>query len=130
MTSIGKKPAAKLTVRNVDDMLDQLAANGLSRSSLLKMRGTLSQALQFAVKRGDLSRNVAKDATIPPSAPRTGERTSLSPAEARTLLRALHGERNGLMFALSLRLGLRPGEAAGLFWADVGDDSQPRRQTL
>ena len=84
--SIGKRKAATLTVRNVDDMLDQLAADGLSRSSLLKVRGTLSQALQFAVRRGELPRNVAKDATIPPSATRTAERTSLSPTEARTLL--------------------------------------------
>lgn len=120
---IGKKPAAKLTVRKADDLLDQLAADGLSRSSLLKIRGTLSQALQFAVKRGDLSRNVAKDATIPPSATRAGERTSLSPTEARTLLDVLQGERNGLMLALSLRLGLRPGEAAGLFWTDVGNEA-------
>ena len=27
------------------------------------------------------------------------------------------------MFALSLRLGLRPGEAAGLYWEDLGDDA-------
>jgi len=121
--SIGKRKAATLTVRHVDDMLDQLTADGLSRSSMLKLRGTLSQALQFAVKRGDLPRNVAKDATIPPSATRTAERTSLSPTEARTLLGVLRGERNGLMLALSLRLGLRPGEAAGLFWDDVGDDA-------
>lgn len=122
-TVIGKKPAAKLTVRNVDDMLDQLAADGLSRSSMLKLRGTLSQALRFAVRRGELPRNVAADATIPPSAPRTAPRRSLTPDEARTLLGALRDERNGLLFALSLRLGLRPGEAAGLHWSDIGDDA-------
>jgi integrase len=120
---IGKKPAAKLTVRQVDDMLDQLADEGLSRSSLLKVRGTLAQALKYAVRRQDIVRNVAVGATIPPSATRTSKRTALSPADARQLLGALRLERNGAMFALSLRLGLRPGEAAGLFWSDIGDDA-------
>ena len=120
---IGKVPVAKLTVRQVDDMLDQLAAEGLSRAALLKVRGTLSQALRYAVKRQDIAVNVAADATIPPSAPRAVERAALSPTEARELLGALRDERNGLMFALSLRLGLRPGEAAGLYWADIGDEA-------
>jgi len=120
---IGKKHAATLRVRDVDDMLDRLADDGLSRSALLKVRGTLSQSLRYAVKREDISRNVALDATIPPSAPRTGERTALSPSDARKLLEALRHERNGAMFALSLRLGLRPGEAAGLYWEDIGDDA-------
>ena len=31
----------------------------------------------------------------------------------------LHSERNGAMFGLSLRVGLRPGEAAGAHWDDL-----------
>ena len=120
---IGKKQAATLKVRQVEDMLDNLQADGLGRSSLTKVLQTLSQAFDAAMRREDLDRNVAKLAKIPEAATRTAERTSLSPAEARKLLEALHDERNGLMLALSLRLGLRPGEAAGLFWEDVGTDA-------
>lgn len=120
---LGKKPVAKLTVRQVDDMLDALAEEGLSRSALVKVRNTLSQALRYAVKRQDIATNVAADATIPASAPRAVERVALSPADARELLDALRHERNGLLFALSLRLGLRPGEAAGLYWSDIGDEA-------
>ena len=47
----GKKEATRLRVRDIDDVLDQLADDGLSRSALLKVRRTLSQALRFAVKR-------------------------------------------------------------------------------
>ena len=120
---LGHHDATKLRVRDIDDMLDRLAEQGLSRSALLKVRGTLSQSLRYAVKREDLDRNVAENATIPASAPRTRERTALSPDDARAMLEALRGARNGTMFALSLRLGLRPGEAAGLHWSDIGVDA-------
>jgi integrase len=117
---IGDYPADELRVRDVDDMLDRLAeSHGLARASLVKIKGTLSQALRFAVRRGDLERNVAQDATITPSAARTRPRQSLSPDDARRLLAALRNEPNGAMFALSLRLGLRPGEAAGVHWSDL-----------
>lgn len=117
---IGDYPAVELRVRDVDDMLDRLADTAaLSRASLLKIKGTLSQALRFAVRRGDLDRNVAQDATITPSAARTRPRESLTPDDARRLLAALRDEPNGAMFALSLRLGLRPGEAAGVYWSDL-----------
>ena len=119
---LGHRKAEAVRVREVDDMLDALAGDGLSRSALLKVRNTLAQALAYAVKREDITRNVARVATIPASATRTRERTALSPTDARVLLGALRHERNGAMFALSLQLGLRPGEAAGLFWADIGDD--------
>lgn len=119
---IGTKRAEALRVREVDDMLDALADKGMSRSSMLRIRNTLSQALDYARKREDITRNAARDATIPAQARRTAERTALSPDDARRLLDALRDERNGLMFALSLRLGLRPGEAAGLHWSDIGAD--------
>ena len=116
---IGKKRAAALTVRQVDDMLDQLADGGLSRASISKIQQTLSQALKFAVRRGELTRNAAADATLPPSAPRTIARRSLAPDQARTLLATLRTEHNGALFALSLLLGLRPGEATGAYWDDI-----------
>jgi integrase len=84
-----------------------------------KIRNTLSQAFAFAVKRDDLSRNVVEASTVPPAARRSVPRRSLSPDEARRLLGHLRTEPLGLLFALSLRIGLRPGEAAGLYWSDV-----------
>lgn len=118
---LGRRTASSVRVRDVDDMLDRLAANGLGRSSLRKVQNTLAQAMRFGVRRGDLDRNPALDATLPPTATRTAPRSSLTPDEARLLLTTIRDERNGLMFALMLRLGLRPGEAAGLFWSDLDD---------
>lgn len=119
---ISGNSAQSVTVRDVDDLLDELAASGLSRASVSKVRNTMSQAFAFAVKRDDLARNVVESSTIPPTARRGTPRRSLSPTDAQTLLEALRNEPLGLLFALGLRLGLRPGEAAGLYWSDVVDN--------
>jgi integrase len=119
---LGSIRLSDLTVDHIEAMLDRLAAREqapLSRSSLTKVRGTLQRAIAFAERRGKAIRNPALAATITPHAPRSQPRQALVPDEARTLLAALRRERDGLMFALSLRLGLRPGEAAALYWPNV-----------
>ncbi|MEO1057041.1 MAG: site-specific integrase [Actinomycetota bacterium] len=107
----------------VEDFYGRLVDDGLSRSSIAKVRNTLSITLATAArKRHSDIIDVTKHAEIPAAAAGTKKRRSLTPDEARTLLEGLRTERNGLAFALSLRLGLRPGEAFGLHWDDVHDD--------
>jgi integrase len=121
---IGKVRLDALTVDKVEAMLDRLATrkhHPLSRSSLSKVRGTLQRAIRFAERRDKVTRNVALHAVMSPSAARTQPRQALTPEDARRLLEALRHERNGLMFALSLLLGLRPGEAGALHWQNVSD---------
>ncbi|WP_395155535.1 tyrosine-type recombinase/integrase [Ilumatobacter sp.] len=122
VAEIGAVRLADLTVDRIEAMLDRLATREqapLSRSSLTKVRGTLQRSIAFAERRGKAIRNPATAATITPLAARSQPRQALGPDDARTLLAALREERDGLMFALSLRLGLRPGEAAALYWHDV-----------
>lgn len=119
---LGAVRLSDLSVSDVERMLDRLArrkANPISAASLRKIRGTLQRAIDFAVRRGEVTRNVARNSTITPRAATTRPRSSLSPTDARTLLQALRDERNGAMFGLSLRVGLRPGEAAGTHWGDL-----------
>jgi integrase len=120
---IGHMPAEKLAVRDVETALDHLAADGLARGSLVKILGTLSQALTFGQRRDDVSRNVATLSKVPPDAKAPVPRRALQPDQARSLLALVESERNGAMFAMALRLGLRPGEAAGLYWSDVDLES-------
>lgn len=120
---LGQVPAKTLTTRQIErGMLDGMVAAGLSHGTCVKALTTLRQSLKYACRRGELERNVAAFAVIPAAAPRTAPRRSLTADEARTLLDTLRGERNGLLFALSLRLGLRPGEAAALYWDDLTVD--------
>lgn len=95
----------------------------LSAASLRKVRGTLRRAIDFSIRRGEIGTNVAAVATIPTETKPKRSRRSLSPDEARTLLDAFTTERLGAMFATSLLVGLRPGEAAGLWWEDLDLDA-------
>ena len=118
-SEIGTKRAASLTTRQVEQMLDRLAGRPMARSSITKVRGTLRLALDHAVRRGDIARNVAQLAELPPKIKPEKSRSSLSEDMARTLLDGLDNYRNGTMFAASILLGLRPGEAAGFYWEDL-----------
>jgi len=122
-SEIGSKRAASLTTRQVEQMLDRLAARDKSRSTITKVRGVLRLALDHAVRRGDIARNVAQLAELPPKIKGENPRHSLTEDMARRLLNGLDNYRNGTMFAVSLFLGLRPGEAAGLYWEDVDLDN-------
>lgn len=125
---IGTRKVDSLTIDNVESMLDRLADGGMSKASLHKVKSKLGQFIDEGRRRKYVRDNVARDATLPGDRSSAAgfkaqaERTALKPDEARTLLEALRSERNGLMYALSLTLGLRPGEAAGLFWRDVDLD--------
>ena len=120
---IGNIPAAELTTRQVETMLAKMTDAGLSRSTCQKSLTALNQAIIWANRRGELDRHVTKYAVIPAEAPDTEPRQSLTPEQGHQLLEALKTERNGLMFALSLRLGLRPGEASALYWEDITTDT-------
>jgi len=121
---IGTKRLARLTTRDVELMLDRLAVRPgapLARASLVRIRSTLRMALADAMKRREVAYNVAAFAELPGDLPAPRTRQALAPSEALRLLDELRNERNGAMFGLMLRLGLRPGEAGGLYWDDLGD---------
>lgn len=144
---IGTRRVAQLTTRHVEDMLDRLAArapaaarraspttptgqrrregrtapstSGLGRASLVKVRSTLRLALDDAMRRREVAANVAAAAQLPGALPPATSRSTVAPADARRLLDALRDSPNGAMYALMLRVGLRPGEAAGLYWSSL-----------
>jgi integrase len=116
----GAVPVDRLTVSVVEDGLELIhRRHGLGRASLVKARSSLHQALRFAVRRGWITSNATADALLPADAQRGTKRTALTPADARRLLAQLDDEPLGLMWALCLRVGLRPGEAAALHWSDL-----------
>ena len=85
------------------------------------MHGVLRVALSDAERLDLVPRNVAK-AAKPPGLSRT-ERRALTPAEARTLLSAIVGDRLEPLFVMAIATGLRRGELLGLRWADVDLDA-------
>lgn len=85
---IGTQRMDRLTPAIIESrLLRKMADEGYFRSSLMRARLVLSLALAHAVRRDELSRNVAELATIPTTTPRDA-RKSLTPQQARDLLRA------------------------------------------
>lgn len=122
---LGATNVVDLTVKDVKAAFVKLHTEGHSRASIVKVCNTLSLALQSAMGQEIVDRNVAanRKVVIPAAAARTEARNALGADGARTLLTHARTIRNGLAFALSLRLGLRPGEAWAIYWSDVTDDS-------
>jgi integrase len=117
--TLGRKLVVKLTAADVDRLISQKMDSGLSVSSVQRIRFVLAQAIDQGIRWGSVSRNVAR-LSRPPKSQRSEGRT-LTPAEARVLLGALHGHRNELLYSLMLATGMRRGEALGLQWRDFDE---------
>lgn len=122
LASLARVPADRLSVRDVEAILDRKRAAGASPDTVRLVRAALRAALNLAIRRGVLTRNVATLAQTP--APRRTAPRFLSQDEALTLLAALDRERLGPLFKVALGLALRPSEAIGLRWEDVDFDTR------
>lgn len=123
--ALGTVRLTKLTPEMVDRFLAARATAGLSRSYVGRMKSVLTDALRHAERRGLVSRNAAALAIMPRCQP-TEARRSLTPTEARALIRASSGERLEALVICGLAMGLRPGEITGLLWSDLDlDGDQP-----
>jgi integrase len=116
---LGRIRVRKLTPEQVEAFLGAKAESGLSRSTCVRLRSVLGQALRWAERRGYVLRNVASLAEVPAKARVAREGRALTDLEARKLLVACAEHRLNAAFVVMLGLGLRPGEATGLRWCDV-----------
>lgn len=115
--TIGRIPLDQLTPLNVQEMMNQHLAAGLSAKSVAYIHQVLRTSLGLAVRWDMVSRNVARLVDRPrvqrkPISP-------LTPDEARTFLGGVRGHRLEALFSVALALGLRQGEALGLRWDDI-----------
>lgn len=136
---LGARPVQALREEDIDELVDWMLASarrrggkpgsGLSAATVSLARGQLRSALNLAVRRGLVIRNVALDTKIPrearsAAAAKQAERKPWTEDETRTFLRAIASDR---LYApiLMLCMGLRPAEVCGMPWSDVDLTSQP-----
>ncbi len=120
---LGARPLRDLSPEDVEAVLSQMSAGGLSRNSLRIVRVTLSRALAHAERRQVVTRNVTSLVVMPHDAKRGVQgRGSIRPEQLGTFVEAIRGHRLEAMWLTLLMLGLRPGEAAALCWDDVDLD--------
>lgn len=111
---IGKVKLVDLDATMVENAMGKAPMGDLSRASLVKCRSTLRQALAWAERRRMVAFNAAAAAEIPSKADGARTRTALTEKQLKKLLAVLTYHPLHPMFLLMARVGLRPGEAAGL----------------
>ncbi len=112
----------ELEPEDVERLLARLAREGKARRSVVRVRTVLGQALDTAQRRGKVSRNVARLAEMPKTAP-PAEKRSLTVEQASCLLDVAKGDPAEGFIITGLMLGLRPGELLGLRWENVDLDA-------
>src|SRR4051794_7346105 len=117
---LGHHRLDRLQPEHVEKLYANLLVSGLAPASVLQAHRVLSRALKVAMQRDRVARNVC---TLV-DAPRVDhdEVRPLSAQEARRILDAAHGRRNGARWSVALALGLRQGEALGLSWNAIDLD--------
>lgn len=125
--ALGPRRLRDLGPDDVDSMLHERAAAGMSRSTLIRLHNTLYRALRNAERRGKITRNVASLVDVPAGPVKRSR--SLTVEEAAALLRAADGDRLEALYKTGLMLGLRPGELLGLGWNNIDFESGILRVT-
>jgi integrase len=118
--TLGRRFLQQLTREELQRLLDQTAARGLSRSVLGHMRWQLSGILKMAIGDGLVSVNPTSGLFIPACIKSVGEKRVLSRADVDRALKVLP-IRERLIFRLGTIEGMRPGEILGLQLQDIGD---------
>ncbi|GAB2991117.1 tyrosine-type recombinase/integrase [Nocardioides montaniterrae] len=129
MDRLGDRTAQSITRRDVDALVERLAANGgrdgsgYSHRTIVYTLGTLKQVLAYGVSTAVLSTNVATDVKAPRR--RKGDRRTVVPWEPAELLAFRErADQDALAGAWRLTLcGLRRSEVLGLSWDDIDLDA-------
>lgn len=120
--AIGRYRLDKLRPAHLVALYNTKAAEGLSGASLRHMHAVIRRALNVAVRWQLLGVNPAT--LVDPPRADQHEITPLTADEARRLIRAARDDRMQARWLVGLALGLRQGEALGLWWEDIDLDAK------
>jgi integrase len=115
--AIGHTQLAKLTPLQVERVLSAVRAKGVGADTVRLVHATLRAALTVARRWGLVHDNVAS--LVEPISVHRAEVRPFSDEEIGRLMAAAAGDRMGAFLTVALSLGLRPGEARAVRWADV-----------
>jgi len=115
----GERTLGSFSRDELQALLDEKAAAGLSYSLVAHIRWDLRQILRMAVVEGYIPRNPAELLFIPREAKRP-EHTSMTLEEVQKCLAVLE-RRERLVVKFAVLAGMRPGEIFGLKWGHLTD---------
>ena len=123
---IGDKALSSLTINDFQIWFNELDVNGYSHETLLKIKNTLSPALEAAVEDGYLVRNPLKSNRLVIGGKETEHHKAI-PEEKMKQIREgipeLSDIRVRMMLALFCYTGMRMEEVLGLRWEDIDFDA-------
>ncbi|GGK09609.1 site-specific integrase [Pilimelia anulata] len=114
---IGAHRLDKLEPEHLEKLYKKMQANGSKPGTAHQAHRTLKTALNHAMRRNHITRNVAKIAQPPRIQEDEVEPYGIQ--DVKRLLAEAGKRRNGARWAIALALGLRQGEALGLRWEDI-----------
>jgi hypothetical protein len=117
---IGAHRLDRLEPEHLELLYTRMMRNGSASGTAHQTHRTVKTALNVALRRGHLTRNVARLAKSPRIQEQEIEPFTVE--EAQRLLAVASTRRNGVRFALALALGIRKGEALGLKWRRIDLD--------
>jgi len=120
--ALGRIRLCKLHPGDIDTYLNRVVESGLTTRTAQYHHAVLRRALGQAERWGYVGRNVAR--LVTPAQVRQRDMAPLTPDQARLFLAGIASDRLQALYAVSLSLGLRQGEALGLTWADVDLDAR------
>lgn len=118
----GKKHLDEITTDGIQQWMNQLAQNGYSHETLLKIKNFMSPALDAAVEDGYLPRNPFRSPRLTIGGTETAHHKAVPPetmAEIRAALPSIADHRLRMMAALLCYTGMRLEEILGLSWPDL-----------
>lgn len=118
---IGAVRLRDLRAEHLDALYSRMSRAGRAGASQLQVHRIITRALQVALQREHVARNVAH-LVDPPSGPKK-DPSWLSTEQLAAVLAAAATDRYQLRWVVALTLGLRQGEALGLAWSDIDWDA-------
>ncbi len=119
---IGAHRLNRLEPEHLERLYARIQASGLKAGTAHQVHRTARTALGEALKRGRIPRNPAQLA----KAPRVDEE-EIEPYETEDierLIKAALAHRNGVRYVIALALGIRQGEALGLKWSRLDEETK------
>lgn len=104
----------RFTPEHLDAIYTAMAKAGKAPSHQLKVHRILSRALEIAMRRGHVVRNVAK--LIDPPSVDEAKVEALAERYVDRVLEVAAGRRNSARWSIAFAMGLRQGEAIGMRW--------------
>ena len=128
LPALGRRRLRRLRPEDLNRLYDSMlhptdGTRPLAPKTVYEVHLIIRGALEYALRRGLVSRNVALAASAPKqrAIPQV-ERTAWTPAELHAFLRAAAGHRLFPALWLSANTGLRRSELLGLKWSDLDID--------